>query len=386
MMPESASALGRARRDGILVASVSVGAGHVRAAEALAESLRYADPARPLELIDILDLAPGWVRRFYREVFLRVAARSRTLAYRLYEATDGDSPDNVRWGHTAERLMIRKFRRLLGAGTWRDCLATHFLPFQVADPRRPPAQHLVVTDWALHRFWVQPHVRNFFVATEGMAATLRRRVPAARVHVTGIPVGARFALRHDRLELRRTLHLEPHSRVVLIMGGGWGLGVEEMVGAALGALVPDLVVLVVCGANRRALDVLSRHPSDRLRTSGFVDDVAGLVSAADLVISKPGGVTTSETLALGTPLLLTPGLPGHEDRNSRQLTESGAAQCVDVADLGRMIEQFFGDADLRARWVDASRRAGRPCAAAQIAAFFSHVGVGVALEETVRVT
>lgn len=370
MSPASQQGSKRSRRDGILIASVSVGAGHIRAAQAVGEALQAADPVRPLELVDVLDLAPGWVRRFYRELFLRVAAQSRDLAYRLYIATDGDLPDNVRWGHTAERLMFRGFRRVMRAGNWRDCLATHFLPCQLADHRRSPALHLVVTDWALHRFWVQPHVRNFFVATDSMAATLRRRVPAVPAHVTGIPVANSFTHPHDCLELRRTLQLEPDSRVVLIMGGGWGLGVEEVVDSALRAAVPGLVLVVVCGANATAFAALSHRASKRLRTFGFLQDIAGVISAADLVISKPGGITTSETLALGKPLVLTPGLPGHEDRNARELTTLGAAHCVDIGDVPGMIERFFGDAQLRRSWNDASRRAGQPCAAARIAAFF----------------
>ena len=375
MIPSARTRFTSSRPDRMLVASVSVGAGHVRAAEALIEALRCADPARSLDYVDVLELAPGWARRVYRELFLRVAARSRALAYQMYLATDGDAPDNVRWGHAAERLVFSRFRRFLRAGGWPHCLATHFLPCQLADGPGRPALHLVVTDWALHRYWTQPYVENYFVASPEIAATLHRRLPRARVHVTGIPVAAGFGVPHDSLALRANLQFDAGSRVVLIMGGGWGLGVEDMVREALRAAVPDLVLCVVCGANPRAFEVLSRHPSERLRTLGFVNDVASLIAAADLVISKPGGVTTSETLAMGKPLLLTPGLPGHEDRNARVLAAIGAAQCVTLERLASTIEHFFDDSSLRERWIAAARAAGQPNAATRIAEFFRPAGM-----------
>jgi processive 1,2-diacylglycerol beta-glucosyltransferase len=354
----------------ILIASASVGEGHIRCAEAVREALLSADPSRRVEHVDVLDFATDWARRVYREAFLRVAARSRPLAYALYVGSDGEKPDDVRWGHLAERVAFRRFSRFVHAGRWQHCICTHPLPSQLMHREKRPRTHLVVTDWALHRFWVQPYVDNFFVASERMATTLRERLPRTRAHPTGIPIGARFGQHFDQAALRRDLGLDPRAPVVLVMGGGWGLGVPETVRAALAARVPGLAVLAVCGANVEAHRALADHPPDRLRVFGFLADVAPLIAAADLVISKPGGVTTSETLALGRPLLLTQGLPGHEDRNARELTVAGAARFADAADLAREIEIFFRDAGLRQRWTRASVMAGRPHAAAHIAAFF----------------
>ncbi len=367
----------------ILIASASVGEGHMRCAEAVREALVSADPSRRVEHVDVLDFATDWARRVYRESFLRVTARSRALAYALYVGSDGEKPDEVRWGHLAERLAFRRFSRFVHAGGWKHCICTHPLPSQLMHPEKRPRTHMVVTDWALHRFWVQPYVDNFFVASERVAATLLERLPRTRAHATGIPIGARFGQHFDQRALRRDLGLDPRAPVVLVMGGGWGLGVDETVRAVLGARIPGLTILAVCGANARALHALADLPPDRLRTFGFVADVAPLIAAADLVISKPGGVTTSETLALGRPLLLTQGLPGHEDRNARELTVAGAARFADSADLAREIEQFFSDRKLRDRWTRASVLAGRPHAAERIADFFDDPPV---VEERARRT
>jgi len=307
------------------------------------------------------------VRRFYRESFLLVAAHSRKLAYHMYIGTDGEEPDKGPWGHPAQRIMFRRFRRFLAAGRWSDAVCTHFLPLQLSrrDEARP--MHLVVTDWDIHRFWVQPTASSFFVASDAVAATFRRRLPRVPAHVTGIPVAGRFRAELDRAAARRQLGLDARAPVVLIMGGGWGLGVAEMARSALATSIPGLAVLAVCGANACAYDALAGESPARLRTFGFVEDVAPLIAAADLVVSKPGGVTTSETLALGRPLLLTRGLPGHEDRNSRALVDMGAARFAEGGRLTGEIQAFFGDALLRESWTRAALVAGRPEAAARIA-------------------
>lgn len=350
----------------ILVASVSVGAGHMRCADAVARAITRADASVTVDEVDVLDFAPAWARRFYRESFLRVAARSRSLAYRIYTGTDGERPDDPRWGHLAERLMFRRFRALLRAGAWNECICTHFLPCQLAPADERPRMRLVVTDFALHRFWVQPLVDDFFVATDELAATLRSRLPRARAHATGIPVGATFGRRFDRAALRSRLRLPQKAPVVLLVGGGWGLGLDETARAALAAGVPGLQLVAVCGANVDAYRRLAA--SGRVRALGFVDDLAPLIAAADLVVSKPGGVTTSETLALGRPLLLTPGLPGHEDRNAAALTRMGAARLAGLSSLASTIERFFHDDVLREGWACASRAAGRADAADRVAA------------------
>jgi processive 1,2-diacylglycerol beta-glucosyltransferase len=351
----------------ILIAAVSVGAGHMRAAEAVREAALDADPARLVEAVDVLDLAPPWVRSFYRECFLQLTRMSRRVAYGAYLATDGDTADNVRWGHVAERVLFRRFRHFLRAGRWEDCICTHFLPCQMAYPHARPRMHLVVTDWALHRFWVQPFATNIFVATPEMSETLRRRAPGARTHVTGIPIRSAFRCPPAPAQVRHELALGVDTPVALVAGGGWGLGLEAMVRGVLEARVPALRVEVVCGANAHAYAALSGIAAG-VRTHAFVDDVARLVAAADLVVSKAGGVTTSEALALGKPLILTRGVPGNEDRNLDVLTALGVAVEADTTTIGPAVARFFADPATHEPWIAAAAALGRPHAAAHIVA------------------
>ncbi len=356
---------------GILVVSASAGTGHLRAAEAVVQALTSSDPEVRTEHIDILELAPSWVRSAYGGGFELMAARAPWLWRELYERTDGPHGSEARWGDLARRILFREFEKLLASGAWRFVLCTHFLPGQLAAGRRDlPPFGSVVTDFTLHRYWLQAGVGRYFVATEGLAAELRGRVRGARVEATGIPIAPRFGEAPSRAESRLGVGLYPARPVALVVGGGLGLGIEEAVEAALAAAVPGLQVVAVCGRNevaRARLAGLGVAP-ERLQVHGYLQGIERYLAAADLVVTKPGGLTTSEALALGRPLLLTRPIPGQEEGNVRTLTAAGAALSVpEPASLRRALERVFGEPGMLVALGEAARGIGRPDAALRVA-------------------
>lgn len=353
----------------VLIATVSVGAGHVRAAEAVQEAMLADDPRASVDLVDVLSFGPAWANRLYRAAFLGIARVSRRAASELYLKLDREEPDSEN-GHL-ERIVYRRFSEFVARLGYDDVVCTHFLPARILDQHYRPALHMVVTDYALHRYWVQPNVDNFFVATEEMAATLQRRLPRVGAHVAGIPVRARFRAPLDGAAVRRELRIPENAPVVLVMGGGWGLGVEDTVWHTLNTDVTGLHLIAVCGANLRSFERLARSNAPRLRAFAHVDDTASLMAAADLIVSKPGGVTTSEAIALRKPLLLTRGVPGQEDRNAAELSRLGVAEVVDGRDLTRSIEHFFASSELRRQRFSALERVRSLDGAEAIARHFS---------------
>lgn len=358
-------------RPAVLVVSASTGTGHARAAEALRGALLDREPGFRVEHVDLLDLAPRWVRAAYGSGYELVVARAPWLWERIYRRTDGEDGDRARWGPLAQRLLFREFRRLLLASPWRVCLCTHFLPCQLAAGRAGlPPFALAVTDFTLHRYWVQPGVRRYFVATDALAAELRPRVRGARVDATGIPVSAAFADAVPRAAARRALGLDAGRRTVLVMGGGLGLGVAEMAMATLASGVEELQVVAVCGRSAEAKARLEGLglPPERLRVCGYVETVEQYLAAADVVVTKPGGLTSSEALAMGRPLLLTRAIPGQEVGNTRALVSAGAAvSAPDARALRGAVEAVFGTPGLLPALAGAARRIGRPGSAPAVA-------------------
>jgi processive 1,2-diacylglycerol beta-glucosyltransferase len=355
----------------VLIVSASAGTGHLRAAEAVEQALRSSAPEVHAAHVDILELAPSWVRSVSGGGFEALAARAPWLWRELYERTDGPSGSEARWGDLARRVLFREFGRLLSAERWDYVLCTHFLPGQLtAGCAGLPPFGAVVTDFTLHRYWVQARAAQYFVATEELAAELRVRVPGAGVSVTGIPIGPRFGEAPDGGAARSELGLAQDRPVALVIGGGMGLGIEEAVTAALDANVAGLQVVAVCGRNEGARLRLAGLgiSADRLQVHGYLAGIERYLAAADVVVTKPGGLTTSEALALGRPLLLTRPIPGQEEGNVRTLTAAGAAVSVpEPGSLRQALGWIFGEPQVLAGLGVAARRVGRPDAAARVA-------------------
>lgn len=355
----------------VLIVSAANGTGHLRAAEAVRGALAARDPDVHVEHVELLSIAPRWVRAFYGSLFEKMVEKAPRVWKEIYRLTDGDDHDSARWAPLAHRTLFREFRRLLKSRPWNVCVSTHFLPCQLAAGRHGlPRFGLVVTDFGLHRYWAQPGVSTYYVATERLAAELRRRVYRARIEATGIPIDPVFARAPTQAEARAALGLAPDRPVALVMGGGLGIGVEEGVMAALQATEPGVQLLAVCGRNdgaRCRLDA-ARVCEDRLRVYGHVCGMEQYLAAADVVVGKPGGLTVSETLALGKPLLLTRPIPGAEEENTRAVVAEGAALCAPTNEaLRQQLLRLFTEPGLLDGLSQAARRIGRPHAADAIA-------------------
>jgi processive 1,2-diacylglycerol beta-glucosyltransferase len=203
----------------------------------------------------------------------------------------------------------------------------------------------VVTDFVVHPFWIYRNIDAYAVATPEMrAALLARGVPDERILISGIPVDRRFGQpTASRAELRARLDLPADRKIVLMMGGGLGIGPLDVMMRALAELDEPIAGAIIIGKNRRierrVLDAAERidYP---LRVRSFVDNVFDYMHASDVLLSKPGGLTSSEALAARLPMVLVKPLPGQEERNTRYLVSRKAA----VRALGpRGIERAVGE-------------------------------------------
>jgi processive 1,2-diacylglycerol beta-glucosyltransferase len=354
----------------LLVLSARAGTGHLQAARTIRDALDREIPGARVEHVDVLDMAPSWVGRAYADGFELLASRVPWVWGGIYRTTDGPREGVSSWWTLTERLLFRKFRPRVMERDWDLCIATHFLPCQLAAARTGgPPFWLAVTDFTLHRYWVQPAVSHYFLPPGGIGESLESRVHGASTEVTGIPVAPGFTAPPSRSEARRVLDLDPRRPTVLVMSGGLGLGIEERVRSALDATGAQVQLLAVCGHNQQARKALSRVDpmGKRLRVLGYVRDVPTLMAASDLVVTKPGGLTISEALAVGRPLLLTRALPGHEAGNARRIAELGAAAVSETpSELGGVLRSLLSRPERLRSLASAARELGRPDAAARV--------------------
>ena len=197
-------------------------------------------------------------------------------------------------------------------------------------------------------------------ASEEVAAILGERgIPAPKISVTGIPIMPAFARRLDRDAIRRRFGLSPREPVILVMSGGAGVGsMADTVSRVLAC--GSVQVLAVAGSNvkaRRELEALAPPRASRLHVFGFVEDVAEVMAAADLVVGKSGGLTTAESLAMGLPMIALNPIPGQEERNADYLLECGAGvKAIGLAALSYKLAALLKDC--AAARADAPQRSG----------------------------
>ena len=192
---------------------------------------------------------------------------------------------------------------------------------------------VIITDLFPHRVWFAEPAEAFVVGASPTYELCRQRgIAAQRLHLLGIPVSASFAAPLDREAALRALGLKPGRRTVLIAGGGMGVGpIAELVGRLLvmdADRAQRLQLIVVCGDHdqlRRSLDRLSRQARMPIRVFGFVETMAELMRMSDLLVTKAGGLTITEALATGLPLIICSVIPGQEQLNARYVASQGAA-------------------------------------------------------------
>jgi processive 1,2-diacylglycerol beta-glucosyltransferase len=362
----------------IAVLHATAGSGHKRAAQALAAAVAELDPAATVREVDTLVFASRLYRGTYAASYNAMAAHAPRLWGALYHSwamapvNRGTAPVRL----TLDRLNLRRLVRVVERERPDAVVCTHFLPVEALSPRRARGfgapLYCVITDFAAHPFWAFPQVDRYFVAADAVADELAGHgVPRGRIEVTGIPVDPRFARTIGREAARASFGLDPGRPVVLVMGGGSGVGPLGELGERVAALSRDLQVLVVCGTNARLRDAIDHLPAGRtgrIRTLGFSDEVDVLLEACDAVVSKAGGLTCSEALIKGAPLVLFRPTPGQEVRNARFLASAGAAVHADSVDeVAATLARWLADPAERQRVRAAQLRLARPGAADAIA-------------------
>jgi processive 1,2-diacylglycerol beta-glucosyltransferase len=359
----------------ILVLSASAGAGHLRAAEAVAKAMALEAPGAEARHIDVLTLAGRPFREAYSQFYLKLVERAPALWGFLYDRLDRP-PKQV---PAALRSALHRWntRRLVDevrAFAPDAIVSTHFLPADVLGRERRKGRlgaplGVVITDADVHRLWVHRGVDRYFVARDEAGALLEGLgYGAAQVQVTGIPIDPRFAAAADRPALRRKHGLPDAGPIVLLLGGGFGVGpVRELARALAEARRPALVV-VVAGRNEALRRSLVAQAGPRVRVLGFTTEMHEWMAAADLLVTKPGGLTTAEALARGLPMVLVNPIPGQEERNADALLESGAAVKANTREtLAWKVDSVLGSPERLAALRAAALRAAHPRAAFDVA-------------------
>ena len=333
----------------VLFVSASVGAGHNSASQAVMAGLAERRGDLSVALWDMMELAPRAFRAFYAGGYKKSMTCASWLwgvGYCLADRPHRRRRSMAERGRLAfERLMLRQFRcRLLTLGP-RLVVNTHFLaPPEVGRLIGSGAlntkQFVVTTDMLAHRFWYADNVERYFVASGQSGEMIRSwGIDPQRICLSGIPIHPKWLAPLDRAKLLAEWRLPGDKQIVILAGGAqFTTGPVARMARDLVAAREDVFVVILTGHNNRLQaeldDLAGTH--GRLRGIPMTDRAQELVELCSLMITKAGGITTSECAAKGKPMVFLRPVPGQEAGNARYYVEHGAG--VMTSDWSQVVE------------------------------------------------
>lgn len=334
----------------ILLLSASSGAGHTRAAQAVEKAFKEANNEagveREIRHVDTLEYTNKVFRHLYSKAYIELVSKRPEVSGWFYDILD--TPwKNERRRLALDKLNTRPFVKLLHEFQPDLVVCTHFLPAEIvswlkAKERIATRQAIVVTDFDVHAMWLCHHYEQYFVAIDESRAYLEALGIAPRkITVSGIPIDPDFAIQKDKQEMRLKHGLAPDRTTILLSAGGFGVGSVDRLITSLFPLQHKAQVVALCGRNKDLEERIARLAADMdsqatvmVKPVGYTQDMDEFMSASDLVLGKPGGLTTSEALAKGLVFVIVNPIPGQEERNSDHLLEAGAAiRCNNLVTL-----------------------------------------------------
>ena len=367
--------------DKVLILSASAGAGHVRAADALQKAFTQVGAAPDVLHVDALDYTNKVFHHLYSKAYVEMVNRMPEAMGWLYDYMDKPWK-NERQRLALDKLNTRPLVKLLMEFEPEIVVCTHFLPSEIlswlkAKKKISCPQAIVVTDFDVHAFWLCRYYEQYFVAMEETRVHMEKLgIDPSRIAVTGIPIDPVFAIDKDKREMRLKHGLAPEKTTILVSTGGFGVGRVEDLCACLAELQHEAQAVVLCGRNeklKKKLDALIKERFSASRVTfinlGFTTLVDELMSASDILLGKPGGLTTSEALAKGLAFVIVNPIPGQEERNSDHLLEEGVAiRCNNLPVLAYKVDRLLDDTERFETMKANARRLGRPRSALDTAA------------------
>jgi processive 1,2-diacylglycerol beta-glucosyltransferase len=364
----------------VLILSVSAGAGHLRAAEALERAFLLMNAAQEVRHIDTLQYTNKIFRHLYSKSYIEMVNKMPEVLGWLYDHLDKPWK-NERRRLAFDKLNTRPFVKMLKEYQPDIIVCTHFLPAEIiswlkAKERISCRQSIVVTDFDVHAMWLCHHYEHYFVALDETRLHLEKLgIPANKITVSGIPIDPVFIEQKNKREMRDKHGLRQDVTTILLSAGGFGVGpMEHILKSLMSDMRSPAEVVALCGRNQKLkhrIDHLAASiPPDSplsIKTVGYTTAMDEYMSASDILLGKPGGLTTSEALAKGLIFVIVNPIPGQEERNSDHLLEEGVAiRCNNLPVLAHKLDLLLSDPARMNTMRANARRLARPHAAREV--------------------
>lgn len=355
---------------------ISEVSGHHNATLAIEEAFRIARPEVEVLNINAFNYTNPISEKVINRLYMGMIKRTPLIWDYLY-----DNPLVVKRlekiKETIHRFNSPKLKNLFERFKPHAVVCTQAFPCgMVADFKTTYRSDLplfaVLTDYVPHSYWIYDNIDHYVVPSEEVAQRLvQKGVTREKIRTLGIPFDPKFTSAVEKERVIARLGLDPRFPILLIMGGGQGFGPIKTVVKSLDRARAEFQEVIVTGVNKKLYRALKRRAKKLKKKTvilGYVDYIHELMSVSDMIITKPGGITTAEALTKRLPMVIVRPIPGQEANNTAYLIEKGAAVKVDdVRGIGSVVERLLTDPGRLKAMREAAARISKPHASMDIA-------------------
>lgn len=352
----------------VLYLSISMGAGHLRAAEALKEYVDQMYPQSRSLVVDTFKYINPLVHKIFVDGYLSIV-RSIPNAYGTLYRMSEQSNNLNNLSRALSKLLSFSIARLIKDFNPSIIVCTHPFPLQIVSYLKKqkiikvPALG-ILTDYVNHPFWLQDNIEAYVVAHNKIKEDMiSKGTPEKHIYSYGIPVSKVFLQRKSKKELLQRYGLKDKF-TVLLMGGSLGFGNIKKTLMSLVNCESDIQIIVVTGKNKRLkqqLEKLLGQYSKDVHLIGYSKEIYSLMDVADVIVTKPGGMTITEAFLKELPIFIMSPIPGQEERNLHFLLSTGAAESIDKdTDINNLIHRIIDNPYILTEMKEKSKKLSTP--------------------------
>ncbi len=361
----------------VLLIHAAIGWGHKRAAMALAEA--FQERGVEADVRDLLEFVPRPLSRMYPGAYSFLVSRSRWLWRLFYKMNDWPKSPYAPATDWTQQWQFTKLRSFLETNQYDCIVSTHFTPSALLlDWRKKfgwnQKIYSVVTDFISHRCWKRDGLDHYFVAIpEVRDQLLECGFSSDKISVAGIPVSQSFAKRPPREACRKEWNIDDDEKLILVLSSGLSPSKTRNMIQDLREVPGKIRFLVSAGKDAPREQQIQQfcQGDKRFTIFGFSPRIAEMMCAADILVSKPGGLTVSEALSLGLPQILFSPIPGQEEANAQYVVRHGAGECIEAkkGEFKSALVKFLENTETLLATKKAAENLGKPEAASNIVDF-----------------
>lgn len=338
-----------------MILSVSAGGGHEHAAEAIRRHIMLKNQDSEIIIVDTLKYINPIIDKVVIGSYLKSLKVTPALYGKLYNHSETDEGTGIATAISSifNEAMTFKLLPLIEKEEPDILICTHPFPTEMVSIMKGKNKLdipciSIITDYYPHILWLHPNIDGYIVSNEDMIEDMvSKGIDRHTIYNLGIPVAPEFLVNYDRSETFSMLNLDENKPTILVMGGSLGMGKIKAIYMELTKVSEDIQIIVITGNNKKLyseLQEIKETSPKETRIIGFTNKVKMFMQCCDLLLTKPGGLTITESLICGIPLVLFSPIPGQEEKNAEFLLKHNLAVSIsDIDNCADIIQGLLND-------------------------------------------